>query len=81
MLLCGLMIALGYRKCRKNKKRQEDYRETDTNTSNLPFGTTSADGLDISDIKRLQRLKGKWADSESEDLPAKELDPATRRKI
>ena len=53
MLLCGLMIALGYRKCRKNKKRQEDYRETDTNTSNLPFGTTSADGLDISDIKRL----------------------------
>ena len=80
MLLCGLAIALAYRKCRKNNKREEDYRDnTDTNTSNLGFGTT--DGLDLSDIKRLQKLKGKWGDSDSEDLPAKELDPAARRKI
>lgn len=50
------------------------------NTSNLPFGSKiSMDGLELSDIRKLQ--KGRWADSDSEDLPARELDPATRRKI
>ena len=79
MLLCGLAIALGYRKCRKKKKREEDYRVSD---AGMPFGSgVSADGLEMGGIGKY-KTNGRWVEEdESEDSPPKELDPETRRKI